>query len=603
MKERSHPGLQQYALLCAAAMSVAAALLLLFWTLLFWSRWHPHLPWRDVFVILDDLQPILSGDGNWRSWSFLFEAHYSAHRITLPRLLVFWDLTLLSGRGHLLYATAWAGLLVIVALYVRLARDYFRADQAIAWFCGGILGILMFAPAHAWNSVNAINSSWHLSFAFGALAFFLLVKKSDNASGLDWLMAYGLATVAAFTTFAGVIVWLLLPVIALSSGRRVLLITVVCSTLLTLAYLNGIASDADIAAAWDAGDPTIAASIQEVGRAALEQNSLLRIAQGASKVLCWPMSSEHPLLAAVFFVLSLVALFVGWIQFLRAARVSQRLAPWVEWCLLLATMALGVALAIQLGRMIEQPNHAHGPSYERYNTVVALYWLGIISLVMAVVPRMPAVCKGITMLVVMLMVSWLLVPSGSYLQQEIGSLETAARLYAEGETPELREEVDGRLLRFKPEYVFTFDPLFESRQLAYRRPVQFPTSLRQLPVCSADIVNFSAGDSPKVGFAQIIVTVQGIAAMLTRDVLLSRDGNLLGRLVAGHQGNYSPAQLIDPSFNFWIGYVDHKTLLDGYVQLTMNMPAGTSRQCLVEVDRLTAATASQKDLSGVPGDV
>jgi hypothetical protein len=207
------------------------------------------------------------------------------------------------------------------------------------------------------------------------------------------------------------------------------------------------------------------------------------------------------------------------------------------------------------------------------------------------------------MLVVMLMVSWLLVPNGSYLQQEIGSLETAARLYAEGETPELREEVDGRLLRFKPEYVFTFDPLFESRQLAYRRPVQFPTSLRQLPVCSTDIVNFSVGDSPKVGFAQIIVTVQGIAAMLTRDVLLSRDGNLLGRLVAGHQGNYSPRQLIDPSFNFWIGYVDHKTLLDGYVQLTMNMPAGTSRQCLVEVDRLTAATASQKDLSGVPGDV
>ncbi len=603
MKERSHSGLQQYALLCAVAMSVAAAVLLLFWTLLLWSRWHPHLPWRDVFVILDDLHPILSGDGNWRSWSFLFEAHYSAHRITLPRLLVFWDLTLLSGRGHLLYATAWAGLLVIVTLYVRLARDYFRADQAIAWFCYGILGVLMFAPAHAWNSVNAINSSWHLSFAFGALAFFLLVKKSDNASGLDWLMAYGLATVAAFTTFAGVIVWLLLPVIALSSGRRVLLVTVVCSTLLTLAYLNGIASDADIAAAWDAGDPTIAASIQEAGRAAIEQNSLLRISQGASKVLCWPMSGVHPVMAAVFFALSVVALTVGWFQFFRAARAGQRLEAWVEWCLLLATMALGVALAIQMGRIIEQPNHAHGPSYERYNTVVAVYWLGVLSLVLAVVPRMPAMGKGITLWVTLLMVFWLLAPGGTYLQQEVGSLETAARLYAEGETPELREEMKGHLLRFKPEYVFSFDPLFASRQLAYRRPVQFPASSEHLPICSADILTVSRSDSLKVGFAQIIVTVQGLAAMLTRDVLLSRDGNLLGRMVARHQGNYSPLQLLDPSFNLWTGYVDQRTLLDGHLHLTLNMTAGTSRQCLLETDSLREIPALTQNLRRVPVDV
>ncbi len=603
MKERSSPGFQQYVLVCAASVSVATAVVSLCWTLLFWSRWHPHLPWRDVFVILDDLQPVLSGDGSWRDWLFLFEAHYSAHRITVPRLLVYWDLTLLSGRGHLLYAAAWTGLLVIIALYVRSARRYFSASPAVAWFCYGILGVLLFAPAHAWNLVNAVNSSWHVSFALGALAFYVLVKTPGKACGLEWLMAYGLATVAAFTTFAGVIVWLLLPVIAISAGRRVLLVTVVCSTLLTLFYLNGIASDADIAAAWDVGDPAVAASIQEAGRAALEQNSLLRIAQGASKVLCWPLSGVHPVVAAVFFALSIAALAVAWFRFLIAARAGQRLEPWIEWCLLLATMALGVALAIQLGRMIEQPNHAHGPSYERYNTVVAVYWVGVLSLVLAAVPRTPAVGQVTAMLVTLLTVPLLLLPGGSYLQQEVVSLETAARLYAEGETPELREEMDGRLLRFKPEYVFTFDPLFESRQLAYRRPVKLSAPSGQERFCSADILTVNRGDSPRVGFELIKVAVQGPTAMLTRDILLSRDDNLLGRLVATHQGDYSPWQLLDPSFNLWIGYVDHKTLRGGNVQLTFNMLTGTSRQCLLGIDSFTEATASPRNLPGVLADV
>ena len=35
------------------AVAITAALFWGLWTLLLWSRWHPHMPWRDLYVILD----------------------------------------------------------------------------------------------------------------------------------------------------------------------------------------------------------------------------------------------------------------------------------------------------------------------------------------------------------------------------------------------------------------------------------------------------------------------------------------------------------------------------------------------------------------------
>jgi hypothetical protein len=40
-------------LLCLVVLSVAIALFWFAWTVLLWSRWHPAMPWRELFVVLD----------------------------------------------------------------------------------------------------------------------------------------------------------------------------------------------------------------------------------------------------------------------------------------------------------------------------------------------------------------------------------------------------------------------------------------------------------------------------------------------------------------------------------------------------------------------
>ena len=77
---------------------------------------------------------------------------------------------------------------------------------------------------------------------------------------------------------------------------------------------------------------------------------------------------------------------------------------------MLALMALGVALAVALGRVIEQPNHAHGPSYERYNTIVAVYWAGVFGLLLGLCCRYGQGVCAATMSVILiwlgLLLSW-----------------------------------------------------------------------------------------------------------------------------------------------------------------------------------------------------
>lgn len=578
---RGHSSIAFFRLLVTSltVVSVLGALLLFCWTLLLWSRWHPDLPWRDVFVILDDLQAIGSATDSWRDWLFLFEAHYAAHRIAIPRALVLLDTTVFSGKGHLLYASAWAALLVVFGLYARLSKDYFRGAPVAWMFCCGIVGMLLFAPAHLWNLVNAINSSWHISFALAALALYVLQKNSSTPSVRDWVLAYALAGLVAFTTFTGVILWLLLPVVALGGSRRVLLVTVACSLAFTLLYLNGIASDADIAAAWDGGDPVVAAKIQEAGRAAIADNSLGRILSKTSRVLCWPMSEDRPALAGVFFAISLLVLGAGWLHYLKSLGTARRPHPWLQLCLFLATLALGVALAIQLGRMIEQPNYAHGPSYERYNTIVAVYWLGVLGLIASLLARLDGVGQATTMSVVVVTVLLLLDVNGQYLQQEISSTETAARLYAGGETPAIRGKLDRKLLRFKPEYVYNFDPFFTAGELAYRRPVRLPSAAVEFSSCSRGTITVLASSSEKQGFKKLEAKMRGLDALLARDIILSRGGSLLARMYATHDGDYSPLQLIEPSLNRWIGYIDDSAVLDGNVLVTINKLMGYSAHC------------------------
>lgn len=567
-------------LLVLAALAVCLALFWTSWTVLLWSRWHPTMPWRDLFVIVDGLRPLLAGSGQAADWLALLEPHYAAHRIAVPRVLVALDLLFFGGGNGPLYVAGWLSILTLLVLYRRLACAGLGHDRLLVVLGAAMAVTWMFAPAHLWNITNAINTSWHLCFALAALAFALLLREPSPPSAARWVLAYVLVSLAALSNFAGVIAWLLLPLLAPPGHWRTLAVTAIASLVLTFLYSNGLASDAQIAARWDSGDPAAAAAVRETAEAAIAANDPLRIVHRAARLLCWPLSAEHPLLAGLVFALSLIpAVLVGW-QWLHSW-VTGRPAPhrWQRFCLLLAATAIGVALAVQLGRLIEQPNYAHGPSFERYNTVVAVYWMGITGLLLSALTRLSARLRAGSVAALLLVQLALLVPGGTYLQQEIASLQTAARLYAAGETPALRDKVDRKLLRFKPEYVYSFDDLFDSRELAYARAPALVPGART--TCSPHQVQVTVTDAPRPGFTAIRVTLQGAIHYPVRELLLADHGSLVARLYPAHEGDFTPLALVSPADNVWVGLATNRLLPPGELLISFQLLGGGAFGCIL----------------------
>lgn len=554
-------------------LMVALALILgafwFLWTLLLWYRLHPHLPLRDLFVILDGLlkQPTSLPD-----WQFLIEAHYGAHRIAVPRLLVALDLRLFDGQNHILYASAWAGIISCLSILIYWARDYFWDNTASRWFYIGIAVALMFAPAHLWNLVNAINASWHITFACAFISFAVLVRGSEPPSIWAWLIAYTFATIAAFTTFAGVIVWLLLPVLALRSSRITLSVVLVVSVALAAAYSNGLSTDADIAVAWEGENTEAIDKIKAAGKEAIANNTPIAIIAKTLKILSWPLSSEKSITGGLLVCLSLCLLSYCGLRFLKSDFMRRDdYHPWVKLCLMVSVLALGITIAIGFGRLIEQPNHADGPSFERYNTVAAIYWIGIMGLALSALSSLGNLHRLLLMGSCLIITSMLVYPKGNYLQQEVKSMEHASKLYASGENAKLRPRGGDKMLRFKPEYVFRFEPFFKKRELAYLAPDEPPSVGEDSSIeCPVDSVIASYDKSKIKGHKTIEVRLGAVQSLLTRELLVYSERKFLARLHQGHKGDYTPMELLRPSENVFTGQIPSKEARMGLLTLVGN---------------------------------
>lgn len=576
------PGRPLYPVLwLLAGTAMAVGLLWFLWTLILWYRLHPHLPWRDTFLIIDDLLPLLQSGWAPEHWTALFEPHYGAHRITVPRLLVALDLAVFGGQNHTLYTSAWLGMACCLGIFTAMCRNYFGNNRAPWLFCLGIVLTVIFAPAHLWNVINAINASWHITFACAFGAFFILINNENAPSHAAWIAAYALASIAAFTTFAGVIVWLLLPVMAIGGSRKSLTLTVCTSALLTIGYTIGLTSDAEVAIAWDSQNADVAQQMKAAGLEAMARNTPLAIVHKAMNVLTWPLSSSQPGTAIVLVAFSIIILAFHWIVFLRYQLLGiGEYHAWLKLCLLISTLAVGVALAIQLGRVIEQPNHANGPSFERYNTVVAVYWMGITGLLMSRYSAASDRHRAILMSFVLVITIALISPTGTYLKEEISSIENAASLYVQGESPRLRGKLDKKLLRFRPEYVFTFDKFFREGQLAYRVPKPIPSPIDAGQQCEE--ANFRGITPPSIKPRLTkIQSTPGATAAVTRDIVVFSGEQFASRLVAKHHGNYSPLDLIQPRKNDWTGQISNKHLQNNNLSLYSNILGGIPVKCRI----------------------
>lgn len=578
---------------CWVALACVLAALTSLWSALMWWRWHPHLPWRDIYLVIEQLQPLFSGSATLEDWRSLAQPHYAAHRILVPRLLVALDLALFGGRNHLLYLAGVMALGVMVALQLRLLRSQLEGDGKLSLFFFAVVVLIWFAPANWWNLTNAINTSWHLSLALSVLAFYV-VATQDAGSRWRWPLAYALATTAAFTTFAGVIAWLMLPLLAVLQGRRHVLVAAVVSAVFTLLYLQGIRSDAAVASHWVGGDAAAAEAMRALGQAALADNGVVQIATKTLRFISWPLSEQGLFVPGVLLALSLWPLVLTCRQLFTQVRNGAVEVPVaVRWASATALFCLGVAVAVQLGRVVEQPNYAHGPSFERYMTVVSLYWTSVVVLLGA---RARAWSLGVCSLVVPLMLVVAVVlarPWGDYLKQEVDSLSVAHRLYAGGEKPHLRPPGLNPQQRARPEYVYHFDAFFEKQGAAYfgapaERPAESP------PTCG----NLALEVAPATrAMTRVEIGARGLQALWLRELLLLGEGGIRVRLGPEHRGDYQPVALLAPQHTVWVGLLPAAEQLPERLILRQRLPGGIIRDC-----QMSAAQVQVIRAGSMPGE-
>ena len=172
----------------------------------------------------------------------------------------------------------------------------------------------------------------------------------------------------------------------------------------------------------------------------------------------------------------------------------------------------------------------------------------------------------------------MIVAQGLYLKEEIESVEAAATLYRQGEAAHQAGASPPAGNRFSPQYIFSFDALFKSRNLTYRSNHGdlsgrgAPGSCRQ---SQANIGITESGD----GTLAMKVSLPWRLAMVTRDILVLRDGEFATRLQPSHLGNYSPLALASAGENAWTGRMSNTVSPENNLFLLMETPIGLWGLC------------------------
>ena len=563
------------------------------WTLLIWYRYHPHLPWRDTVLLLSTVAPAVDNGFSLESLLAWLEPHYGAHRLFLPRALVALDVAFFKGQNHLPMAAAWVCLLVIVGIFWWFARRRFTGNWEISALVLGLIVLYLFSPLHVWNLANPVNTSWHLTMAFSTLAFAVLLDKSGQPGGWQWLLAYFLASLAALSTFGGVVTWLLLPGIALLSRSPLTFPMLLTSVALAALYSQNLFSDAFIGAVWSQGTPEVVAKIRQEAIAAAAANTPWMIARKTIRFLTWPLSASHTWLAGMLSAASLGLLMVTWFRVVRRSLGGgERYSRWVELCLLAATLCAGIAVATQLGRILIRPNTIIGPSQERYQTVVLLYWFSVSGLILVASAALPVVKRLLAYLACVLLALVMTAPLGGYLKEEIGSLELAADLYLKGERAHLRDRPDGKWISSLLQRVFRLDAFLTQRELAYQVPAIPPIEDSAGKLCAPGKFHWQVENTERPAVQTITLHLQGLEAWTAREIILFHRQHLVGRLYPEHRGDYTPLALLAKQHNQWRGLLEPPAAGSGPLRVVVKTLFGPRPVCTLSEDEMILMTAA-----------
>jgi hypothetical protein len=200
----------------------------------------------------------------------------------------------------------------------------------------------------------------------------LIVISAGRMLNAGWmLLACLLAALAAFSNFVGVVACLILPVVALHQRSRLSVLVLVFFLALVSLFFYGIES----------GAPAGTTAMGKLGGqlASLHQWPILvqEIATSVGLHLGAPVSASHPVVASIAVLGSVFLLGYLWLLMLYNWSSGQEPGPRsIEFCLVMATICLGLSCAIPLAR-----DALNDPLSDRYQTTTVIYWLSISCLI------------------------------------------------------------------------------------------------------------------------------------------------------------------------------------------------------------------------------
>lgn len=562
---RTQRSLHDHLLKLVALLTLGFGVALLLHNLFLWLHFRVHIPVTDQAYILPLVQSVVENGFFSVSINEWISPASGAHRIAVTRLLMSFDYLFLDGQNYLLYFATWASILILLLVMLNAFKKSFWPEKTLIVFVAGITLAFLSSRSQLWNVVNPINSSWYITFAAGALSFTCITSIATPPSLWRFAIAYLMAVIASFSTFAGVIVWLILPIFiairSLSAGAVAALI----STLYIALYLSGISTDTDQFSGELASE--LAKHLPSEPISLVDQTLHLvgAVFKNTLVFLGSPLSITHPLMANCLVVASLVILSISWLALLVSWRAGrQSLNAWMQLNLAIATLCLGTATAANMGRVILST-----PAADRYQTVVMMYWLGICGLILGFgvvrCREKPLRLLGYMMLCVTVPIVFLANPSFP--------ITTSAKLSEAANRASVLDAfgVPGKYLylsAWRSGYLNDFHTFFEINKLAHRA-----SEVPQIPIGDSIIecpnVQLSIAPTKWPGVVFASARVEDLWVNWHRKLPISTaQGDVLGYLFPSFEGTRARGR--ERTTNQTTGFLRRTSIWTGYLDSTIN---------------------------------
>lgn len=392
-------------------VSVFLGMALLLLSLIIWGRFHVNVPVKDLLPQLPLIQTVLdgSGVGTIADW---VAPHAGAHRILVVRILMLGDYLLFKGGNQLIYLSTWSGLSVLLLLYFRTFRIEFPDFVYLRWFLFGILLIYLFAPGQYWVLIDPINSVWPVSLASGAASIWLMLSSNKDLSVPRAVAVCCLASIAAFSCFAGVVECVMLLALALFDRSKNAWFVFFYMALFVALYVHGFQTGSNRPTSspafmkwlqhYSAQHPGADFHVS-VWEKILRDTHLTLLNLGS------PLSGKRPILAQVLVALSLTYIGFNWVRFLlNQWGCGQSMSRPIRFYLIMATICLGISVATWMGRIMFADPHA-----PRYQTVVMVYWMSMSCMFVAEARYLEYPGRSSAVMLVVLGITLLLIRNGS----------------------------------------------------------------------------------------------------------------------------------------------------------------------------------------------